>query len=59
MGWSREPHLFPHRGKRSSKALSEKKPVENVSQNPQSFLEIGPVQKKVLPLHKLQDYVYE
>ena len=41
------------RGKRS-KALSEVKPVEN--KNPQSFLEISPVQKEVLPLHKLQNH---
>ena len=32
-----------------SKALSEVKPVENTSKNPQSFLEISPEQKKVLP----------
>ena len=32
------------RGKRS-KPLSEVKPVENISKNPQSFLEISPVQK--------------
>ena len=43
------------RGKRS-KTLSEVKPVENISKNPQSFVEIIPVQKKVLPSHKLQDY---
>ena len=35
------------RGKRS-KTLSEVKPVENVSQNLQSFLEISPMQKEVL-----------
>ena len=35
------------RGKKS-KALSEVKPVENISKNLQSFLEISPVQKKVL-----------
>ena len=34
------------RGKRS-KILSEVKPVENISKNPQSFLEISPVQKEV------------
>ena len=36
-----------NRGKRS-KILSEVKPVENISKNPQSFLEISPVQKEVL-----------
>ena len=46
------------RGKRS-KTLSEVKPVENISKNLQSFLEISPVQKEVLPSHKLQDYAYE
>ena len=35
------------RGKRS-KMLSELKPVENISKNKQSFLEISPVQNKVL-----------
>ena len=33
------------RGKRS-KTLSEVKPVENISKNPQSFLEISSIQKK-------------
>ena len=36
-----------HRGKRS-KTLSEVKPVENISKNLQSFLEIRSVQKEVL-----------
>ena len=36
------------RGKRS-KTLSEVKPVKNISKNPQRFLEIIPVQMKVLP----------
>ena len=36
------------RGKRS-KTLSELKPVENISKNLQSFLEISLVQKEVLP----------
>ena len=35
------------RGKRN-KALSEVKPVENISKNLQSFLEISPAQKEVL-----------
>ena len=46
------------RGKKS-KTLSEVKPVENRSKNLQSFLEIRPVQKEVLPSHKQQDYAYE
>ena len=40
------------RGKRS-KTLREIKPVENVSKNLQSFLEVSPVQKEVLLSHKL------
>ena len=43
------------RGKRS-KTLSEVKLVENIHKNPQSFLEISNMQKKVLPSHKLQDH---
>ena len=46
------------RGKRS-KTLSEVKLIENISKNPQSFLEISPVQKEALLSHKLQDHVYE
>ena len=46
------------RGNRS-KTLSEVKPVENISKNPQSFLEISSVHKEVLLSHKLQDHVYE
>ena len=45
------------RGKRSKK-LSEVKPIENISKNLQSFLEISPEQKEVLPSHKLQDHAY-
>ena len=45
-------------GKRS-KALNDIKPVKNISKNLQSFLEIRPVQKEVLPLHKLQEHAYE
>ena len=44
---------------KSSKALSEVKPVDNISKNPHSFLEINPIQKEVLPSHKLQDLEYE
>ena len=39
-----------NRGKRS-KTLSELKPVENISKNPQNFLEISPMQKEVLSSH--------
>ena len=46
------------RGKRS-KTLSEVKPVENISKNLQSFLEISPVEKEALPSHKLQDHAYQ
>ena len=46
------------RGKRS-KTLCELKPVENLSHNSQSFLEISPMQKEDLPSHKLQDHAYE
>ena len=46
------------RGKRSKK-LSEVEPVENISKNLQSFLEISPVQKEVLLSHILRDHAYE
>ena len=46
------------RGKRS-KMLSEVEPVENISNNLQSFLAISPVQKEVLPSHRLQGHAYE
>ena len=39
--------------------MSEVKPVENTCEIKQSFLEINPMQKRVLPLHKLLDHVYE
>ena len=42
-----------------SKILSELKPVENISKNLKSFLEIGSVQKEVLPSHKLRHHTYE
>ena len=45
-------------GKRS-KTISEVKPVKNMSENLQSFLDITPEQNEVLPSHKLQDHVYE
>ena len=44
-----------HGGKRS-KTMSEVKPVKNISENLQSFLEISPVQKEVLLSHKLGDH---
>ena len=47
-----------NRGKRR-KRLSEVKLVENINKNPQSFLEISPVQKEALLSHKLQDHAYE
>ena len=45
-------------GKRS-KALSEVKAVQNRSKKLHSFLEKSPVEKKVLPSHKLQYYAHE
>ena len=41
-----------NRGK-SSKTLSEVKPVKNISKNLESFVEISPMQKEVLLYHKL------
>ena len=46
-------------GRKRNKTLSEVKPVENINKNLQSFLEISPVQKEVIPSHKLPDYAYE
>ena len=46
------------RGKRR-KTLSEVKPVENISKNLQSFVEVSPVQREVLFSHKLRDHAYE
>ena len=43
---------------KKSKTLSEVKPVENISENLQSFLEISPVQKEVLLSHKLQETIH-
>ena len=42
-----------------TKTLSEEKPAKNVSNNPQSFLEMNPVQNEDLLLHKLQDHAYQ
>ena len=47
-----------NRGKRS-KTLSKVKPAQNISKNPQTFLEISPVQKELLPSHKVQEHSYE
>ena len=47
-----------NRGKRS-KTLSEAKLIENISKNPQSFVDISPVQKEVFLSHKLQGHAYE
>ena len=41
------------------KTLSEVKPIENISKNQQSFLEISILQNEILPSHKLQDHTYE
>ena len=46
-----------NRGKKS-KTMSEVKPEKNISENLQSFLEVSPTQKEVLPSHKLQDHAY-
>ena len=42
-----------------SKTLSEIKQFENISKNLQSFLELSPVQKELLPSHKLRNHAYE
>ena len=47
-----------NRGKRS-RALTEIKPVKIISNNLRSVLVIRPMQKEVLPSHKLQDHAYE
>ena len=41
------------RWRKKSKTLSKVKPVENISKNLQSFIQIRPVQKEVLLSHKL------
>ena len=45
--------------RKRNKTLSEVKPVENISKNLHSFLEISPAQKEGLLSHKLQDHAYE
>ena len=47
-----------NRGEKS-KTLSEVQLVENISKNPQSFLEISLMLKEALLSHKLQDHTYE
>ena len=42
-----------------SKTLRQVKPVKNISKNPESFLEINPMQKELLHSHTLQDHAYE
>ena len=44
---------------KTSKALSEVKPVGYINKNLQSFLEVSPVQKEVILSHKLRDHAYE
>ena len=46
------------KGKKSM-TLNEVKSLENLNRNPQSLLEINPVQQEVLPSHKLQNHAYE
>ena len=36
--------------------MNEIKPVKNINKNPQSFLEMSLMQKKVCSSHKLQDH---
>ena len=44
---------------KKSKTLNEVNPVESINKNPETFLEISPVQKEVPPSHKLQDNAYK
>ena len=44
--------------KRNTK-LNKVELVENINKNSQSFLEISPSQKEVLPSHKLRNYAYQ
>ena len=39
--------------------MNKVKPVKNININLQSLLEIGSVQMKVFPSHKLQKHAYE
>ena len=62
MKWNQKPctklKKVIDRGK-TSKTLSEVKPVKDISKNLQSFLEITPVLKEFLLPHKLRDHAYE
>ena len=42
-----------------SKTLSEVKPVKTISKTPQNVSEKSPKRRDFIPLHKLQDHVYE
>ena len=57
--WNQKPCIKTkkviNRGKKS-KRLSNVKPAENIIKNPQSFLEISPVQKEVLSSRNLRDH---
>ena len=44
---------------KKKKTLNEVKLAENISKNPQSFLEVSPMKKEVIFSHRLQDYAYE
>ena len=43
--------------KKKLKKLNKVKPIQNISENPLSFLEMSPVQKDVLPSHKLHMHI--
>ena len=58
----KKPHITTKKvinSRKTGKTMSEVKPVENISKNLQSFLEIISVQKDVLLSHKLQDHAYK
>ena len=45
--------------RKRNKTLNEVKPVETISKNLQSLLEISPMQNEVLPSDKLQEHAHE
>ena len=45
--------------RKRNKTLNEVKPVETISKNLQSLLEISPMQNEVLPSDKLQEQAHE
>ena len=47
------------RQRKKKEGLNDVKQVENINKNPQSFLEIDPMQKEVLPSYKVQEHAYE